>query len=160
MSLKGISMNARDERAFTFWITIQRAQDLPAQWIAHCLDVDVVTYGASPKEAFQMVEEAVSMVIVDDLSRDLEPTRRRASIEEWDILRRMLLNAESLPLSALETDEEGVFVIALPSRFVLQRAEIVTVPLGGAATVPAGPARDWSPRHEAPLEVQRVAKAA
>ena len=58
-------------------ITISPANDLPGTWVAHCLEFDVVTQGNTPEHAVQMIYEAVSMVIEDDLERGADPNERR-----------------------------------------------------------------------------------
>lgn len=48
---------------------IERAEDVgqaPTQWVAHCLTLDVVTQGDSVAHAFDMLQEAVQIVVDDD----------------------------------------------------------------------------------------------
>jgi hypothetical protein len=70
-------------RQFNLWALVQPAEDMPGQWVAHCLDLDVVTYGTSPKHAFEMVCDAAKIVLLDDLNRNHEPLLRRAPDELW-----------------------------------------------------------------------------
>jgi len=74
---------------FPCWALIRPAEDLPGQWVAHCLEFDVVSQGDSPKHALEMIVEATAMVIEDDLNSDRNPHSRRAPSEFWDELRRI-----------------------------------------------------------------------
>lgn len=69
---------------YNFWMIVKRSLDLPGQWIAHCLDVDVVSQGNSFEQAFRMGFEAVAMVIAEDLRAGDEPLARRAPPQVWD----------------------------------------------------------------------------
>ena len=41
------------------WILIERVEDIPGEWVAHCLDFDAVMQGSSIREAFAQLAEAV-----------------------------------------------------------------------------------------------------
>jgi hypothetical protein len=107
----------REEKSFRIWITIGKASDVPGQWAAHCLDVDVVTYGNSPRHAFDMVQEAVAMVIEDDLNRGADPTDRVAPAEDWIELADLNKRARRMPLSAWDEAHEATYVINLQLHF-------------------------------------------
>ena len=79
------------------WYVIERAADVPGEWVGHCLDFDVVTQGRSLQHAFEMLMEAVGMVVVDDLEASRQPRDRRAPQVYWDRLTRMLDHAKKLP---------------------------------------------------------------
>lgn len=83
-------------RPFTCWALIQRAEDIEDQWIAHCLDVDVVTQGSSAQHAFEMVYEATRSVLYDDIAGRREPLSRRAPDEFWDVLWRVVQAGEKI----------------------------------------------------------------
>lgn len=81
---------ATHSRTFSLNFFFRRSEEVPGQWLAHCLDVDVVTYGNSLKHALDMAREAVDLVIKDDLASGLEPMERSAPREEWEsVLRRV-----------------------------------------------------------------------
>jgi hypothetical protein len=79
------------------WILIERAADLPGEWVAHCLDFDVVTQGSSMHQAFEMVLDAVRMVVEEDVASGREPMERRAPKECWARLWNAMKHAHKLP---------------------------------------------------------------
>lgn len=56
---------------------IAPADDVPGQWVGHCLDLDIVSAGTSPEHALEMVTEAVNECIEDDLAHGRDPFARR-----------------------------------------------------------------------------------
>jgi predicted RNase H-like HicB family nuclease len=70
-------------RPMNFWVVVKRAPDLPGWWIAHCLDIDVLSQGDSLQDALESIPEAVRIAVVDDLQMGREPLRRRAPDEYW-----------------------------------------------------------------------------
>lgn len=73
-----------EARTFSFTVYLTRAPDLQGQWVGHCLDVDVVSQGGSLKQAYEMIREAVDMVVLDDLNAGRDPSKRSAPREEWE----------------------------------------------------------------------------
>ena len=68
-----------------FSILIQATPDVDEQWIAHCLNWDLVSQGDSPKHAMEMIVEAILIAIEDDRAAGLDPTDRpSAKREYWD----------------------------------------------------------------------------
>ena len=65
------------------WLKVSRARDVPGEWVAHCLDFDVVTQGNSRAHALRMVREAVEIVVREDLAAGRNPHARRAPPEFW-----------------------------------------------------------------------------
>lgn len=68
------------ERSPPATFVIYPDDDLPKTWIGHCPEVNVVTQGHSPEHALEVLQEAVTMVIYDDVARGADPTERRARI--------------------------------------------------------------------------------
>lgn len=103
-------------RTFALNFFFRRSDELPGQWVAHCLDVDVVTYGNSLRHALEMLREAVDLVVVEDLSTGLEPLERSAPREEWEAMIRCVNGAETraYPLSELLEREETVRFAVVP----------------------------------------------
>jgi len=68
-------------------VKISPAEDVPGQWLAHCLDFGVMTQGDSPQHALEMVIEAVTMVIEDDREKGFNPHCRVLTDpeEEWAV---------------------------------------------------------------------------
>ncbi len=118
-------MSAEADRVFNLWGHIRPSEHLDGVWVAHCLDVDVVTQGHSPDHAFRMLLEAVAMVIEDDLNRNFEPLTRRAPEELWTRVWEIAndVNAQRLPLTeGLSAPDaaryEIVFQFVMPFRRV------------------------------------------
>lgn len=88
------------------WVLVTRSKELPDQWVAHCLDLDVVTQGNSIEHAFEMSVEAVQMLIDDDIEHGLNPfTRSPAPEEEWAPLHSLIQNC--VPLDAVPPDQRS-----------------------------------------------------
>jgi predicted RNase H-like HicB family nuclease len=67
-----------------FSVLVQAARDVAGQWLAHCLNWDVVTQGDSPNHAIAMMCEALDLVIEADEDDDFDSsTRPAAPIELW-----------------------------------------------------------------------------
>jgi predicted RNase H-like HicB family nuclease len=79
-------------------VLVMPAEDLPGQWIAHCLNLDLVTQGNSIEHALEMAGEAIQMVVADDLRDGLDPLERPLAPREcWDLLLE-ILNSPDGPL--------------------------------------------------------------
>jgi hypothetical protein len=59
---------------FPAWVLIRPAGDVANQWVAHCLQYDVVTQGTSPAHALDMIFEAVAIVLIEDLREGCRAT--------------------------------------------------------------------------------------
>lgn len=79
-------------------VLVTPAPDLPGQWIAHVLNLDLVTQGDSVEHALEMSREAVALVLEDDLSRGLDSfQRRRAEPTFWQLVTEALQSGLPLP---------------------------------------------------------------
>lgn len=67
-----------EERTFNVWMVVRPAPDVPGQWLAHCLEFDVVSQGDSVEQALRMGLEASVMVALEDLNSGRNPLERRA----------------------------------------------------------------------------------
>ncbi|MFA5053352.1 MAG: hypothetical protein WC565_04800 [Parcubacteria group bacterium] len=79
-------MKSGSFRKYNFWFLIERACDVPSQWVAHCLELDVVTQGNDLDHACKMLLEACAMVLLDDIEARRDISERRAPDEFWDRL--------------------------------------------------------------------------
>jgi predicted RNase H-like HicB family nuclease len=87
----------------TGWVLAEPAQDIPGTWVAHFLDFDVISYGDSPKDAFDSVAEAVAMAVTDDLNEARDPSARpRAPENYWDRLLHVLKHGEEVKISEVK----------------------------------------------------------
>lgn len=66
------------------WAYFRLAPDVPGQWEAHCLDLDVVTMGNSFTHAVHMLVEAIAIVVSDDIQNGRNPFDRKAPPEDWE----------------------------------------------------------------------------
>jgi len=83
-----------DSEPRTVWILVYPAPDVAEQWVAHCLDFDVVTQGNSLEHALFMGREAVDVVVKSDLEAGHDPfERNQAPDEDWDRLFHLLKHA-------------------------------------------------------------------
>jgi len=77
-----------ERRCYTLWATIRHAEDVPGEWVAHILDLDIVTQGRSVEHAIHMAHEAAELVVLEDLDQRRDPlVRGTTSPEEcWNEL--------------------------------------------------------------------------
>jgi predicted RNase H-like HicB family nuclease len=72
---------------FPLRVVIYPAPDVKNQWIAHCLETDVVTQGDSVKHAFKMMAEALGAISKINLSHGRFPViLTPAPKEVWDLV--------------------------------------------------------------------------
>jgi predicted RNase H-like HicB family nuclease len=99
-------------------VLVTPAEDVPGQWIAHCLNVDVVTQGDSVQHAFMMAQEAIVQVVEDDVRQGFNPLdRKSAPAECWDVVRETLQHGtpmESIEDSALIVAAVGYVRVTVP----------------------------------------------
>ena len=97
-------------------------------WLAHCLDLDVITYGKSLDHAMEMAREAITMVVDDDLVVGRDPLSRRAPKSCWVSLDRILRAGESVRLAPgrCACDEDQLEALAI---------RLHVVPTAAAATL-------------------------
>jgi hypothetical protein len=65
------------------WVVVSPAEDVPGEWLAHCLDLDVMSQGRSLPHALDMMVEAVGLVLDEDCKAGLNPFDRMAPQEHW-----------------------------------------------------------------------------
>lgn len=96
----------------SFWFLFERAEDIPGVWIAHCLDLHVVTQGASLGHALEMALEATRIVLDADAESGRNPLERRAPPEYWEKLYQLMDKPKQrVAFDALKEDE--VKIVAL-----------------------------------------------
>jgi predicted RNase H-like HicB family nuclease len=112
---------SHDERRYNVWVVIRPAPDLPGQWVAHCLDIDVMSQGDSIHHALLMAYEATNIVALDELNKGRDPLARRAPPEFFGELYGLFERGEKLsPESLQKAEVEGrivVFATQLELRF-------------------------------------------
>ncbi|HEY3356081.1 MAG TPA: hypothetical protein VGQ83_22705 [Polyangia bacterium] len=106
-------------RSYNFWFFVHRTKDVPGEWTAHCLELDVVSQGTSVKHAVMMLFEACSMVLADDLGANRDPLERRAPDEFWADLYKAVREGKPADLSKI--DESRVRNVAGQCLFLVAR---------------------------------------
>lgn len=118
----------------TLPVLVTPARDVPGQWIAHCLSLDLVTQGESLQHAFMMAHEAILQVVNDDIRQGLDPLdRAEAPTECWDVLNSTLRHGRPLMgvddvsqiKSAVGYVQVSVNADALPNRPRLSEVEML-----------------------------------
>lgn len=72
-----------------FSILIRQEAGLEGQWVAHCLNLDLVSQGNSPSDAVRMILEATSIAVIDDMKAGLDPAGRSPAPKDlWDLFAR------------------------------------------------------------------------
>ena len=60
---------------FDLHVVLWPADDVTGQWLAQCLELDVISQGNSLSHALDMLKEAVGDVLVSDLQMKVDPMR-------------------------------------------------------------------------------------
>lgn len=117
--------------ATTMWVLVTRSE-VEEQWIAHCLNIDVVTTGDSIGHAFEMAREAVMMAVEDDLQHDRDPLGRSPAPSEcWQLLHKV--NETGRPLIEIEDHSKvgavvGRLLIEVPRDALPDHANVEMMP--------------------------------
>jgi len=73
-----------------FSVLVRREAGLEDQWVAHCLNWDLVSQGDSPAHAIQMVHEAIHIAIAEDVSDGFDPSERHSAPKAlWELFARI-----------------------------------------------------------------------
>jgi regulator of nucleoside diphosphate kinase len=68
------------------WVIVQPASDVPGQWLARCLNLDIVSSGASLDGVLGALAQAVTIC----MGIEAPSARRKARREEWALLERIV----------------------------------------------------------------------
>ena len=105
--------------------------DVPGQWTSHCLDLDIVSQGNDPAHALAMLEEAVTLCVLNDLLDGLDPRQVRAQApdESWTVMWRAYGSEGErydggLPGAGATTD----YVYIVPMRMIFTHEKRETPP--------------------------------
>lgn len=129
-----------ETRDFNFWVLVRPAGDIAGKWVAHCLDLDVVSQGESIKHALDMVVEATAMVLADDIKNCSEPGKgRRAPDKFWTLLWKTMKQGVAVPMEEVLMSK-GPAIIAAPLQL---RATITHVAQVDDEPTPVGERADW-----------------
>lgn len=135
-------------RTTNLWFVFHRAEDIPGEWVGHCLELDVISQGTSLSHTMRMLGEACAMVMVDDFLAKRDPQERRAPDEYWKALYSLIAHGE--PVEFTKIDESKLQSAACQVVFItrsvsaqpqkVEQAELQSIPMA------------WSeaPQHPAP----------
>ncbi|HEY3434084.1 MAG TPA: hypothetical protein VGK41_00385, partial [Solirubrobacterales bacterium] len=65
------------EKTALVWLLLTPSRDVEGAWVAHCLNLDVISQGTSLEHAAQMGSEAIVCAVDDDVSQGLDPFDRK-----------------------------------------------------------------------------------
>lgn len=100
-------------------VLVTPAESIPGRWVAHCLNLDLVTQGNSIQHAVSMAGEALAQVIEDDLAHGLDPLERPPAPQEcWDLVSWTLRSGR--PVDAIE-DPTAVAAVVAQVRVVVRQ---------------------------------------
>lgn len=92
------------------WVYFERDPSLGGIWVAHVLELDLITQGESLFEAFELAQDAATTLLADVIERD--PTqlselfeKRRAPQEDWDKLWTLFQRAAMQPIANILRSE-------------------------------------------------------
>lgn len=98
-----------------FWLLVKPADDVPGQWVGHCLELDILSVGESVQEAIQRTSEAMCESIMDDIQHGRSPLARRPAPPEYTTeLNRVL--SEGRQVTQLAGNERGMVALQLHAR--------------------------------------------
>ena len=87
-----------------FWALFWPSKDVDGQWVAHCLNFDIVSQGNSLMHARDMLIEAVALSLMDDFEAGRDPIARPSAPKEyWDKMKHVLEKGERVKFSEVPT---------------------------------------------------------
>lgn len=102
-----------DSRSFLVTALIWRAEDVEGTWLAHCPELDVVSMGNSAEHAALMINDALTVLIEDDLNAGFEPLDRGPNLEIAERVKRILRSGRKLDRISDSTQRDDVGAIAI-----------------------------------------------
>jgi hypothetical protein len=85
------------------WMLVKPAPDVRGEWIAHCLNLDIISQGTSAIDALKMLMEAVTITVLDDMAKGRDPGKRRSAPDDaWAEWNDILKQGHRVPTSSLE----------------------------------------------------------
>lgn len=70
----------------SFWFALSPCEDIPGQWISHCLELDSISQGNTIEHALNMGIEAALMILEADQKTKINSLNRRAPDNFWNDL--------------------------------------------------------------------------
>jgi len=117
----------------TFSFLAHEAQDLPGQWVAHCLDFDLVIQGDSFTDALDYLCDAVRDALADGAPHGF----KRAPEEFWNWHVSVLEEGERAELTELRSKPDRLAGKVIAGYLSVVREEKVQKPTRKAWAMPA-----------------------
>lgn len=121
-------MKMLEQKSFSGWAYITRAEDIPGCWISHCVDFNIMSVGDSPQHALDMVREAVGLALADDLNHGRDPHARKADSEDWAPLMRLFEKHTRVAIAEMDSLGPTFKEFAAPLTVVLVNRLAVLAP--------------------------------
>lgn len=110
--------------SFNFWVLVRPGAS-SGEWVAHCLDVDIISEGATIWKAVESVREAVAIVMDDEADNGLDLLRQRAPEEDWNTLFRVSCDGDLFLITSDQSDDETANVALLATQMrIFQKASV------------------------------------
>ena len=89
-----------------FWAYFERDASIGGAWVAHVLELDLVTQGQSLSDAMEMARDAALEIVLDDMQNGRNFRDRRAEPKYFDKLWELLSSKPAQPVTAVVRDEK------------------------------------------------------
>lgn len=110
---------AKPATARVAWVVLEPAEDVPGEWLAHCLDLDVMSQGRTLSHALDMMVEAVDLVLEEDRKAGLDPFDRSAQPAEWEAFGEHMRHAELSTLDVLERAADAGSLVWMATQLLI-----------------------------------------
>lgn len=100
------------EHRCDLWVLIRPSKDVSGQWVAHCLNLDLISQGSSPEHARDMIREAAASTLAYDLKAGRNPLEHRSASQElWEELRFVMTKGRPVTFSEVSRDHGTLAVM-------------------------------------------------
>jgi hypothetical protein len=107
-------------------------------WLAHVLDLDIITGGTDPVDALRMAVEAVTLSVVAAIADGFDPFEpaEPAPAATWDRWRHVLQTGRPVPIADIERVSADIVQIATQLHLELQATTAATADLDDVEPLP------------------------
>lgn len=104
------------------WVVASPAETVPGEWVAHCLDFDIVSQGHSLEHSLEMAKEAILECLNDDAENGLDPFDRSAAPDEdWEDLYHLMKHG--VPLDTVPVEKRDQLTLVGAQLRLVQRIQ-------------------------------------
>ena len=101
---------------FRFSVLVKPDEEVAGQWIAHCLDLDLVSQGNSLQHAVEMICDAIAIVLLEDAHAGFNDMQRKAPHHFWQELQRLALLGNPASIMCLDQAKIAAAIVYLHGR--------------------------------------------